>query len=406
MKVLVALEHHFGRGPDGEIYTAGAPHYSFWERYLQVFEEVGVVARVGPRPELEKSGRRASGPGVTFFPLPDYYGPWEYLRSLGELKARIREAVLASDACILRVWGQVGTLCWRTLQRLGRPYALEVVSDPWDVFAPGNVPGLFRPFFRRLGRQTLAALCREAMAAAYVTREALQGRYPPGRATFATYYSDADLTGAFSTEENLRERMGRIEELKPEGGSTRRPLRVGFVGNLAQPYKGVDTLLEAARLCLQQGTRLEVTIVGEGRFRLVLEALARKLGMECQVRFLGQLLAGTDVYNFLDGVDLFVLPSRVEGLPRALLEAMARGCPCLGTSVGGVGELLPEAERVQPGDGRALARAMAELARDPKRLGEMARRNRDKAQEYSPEILAERRRLFYSYVRSHSQKRG
>lgn len=404
MRVLVALEHHFRRGPDSHIYAPGPANYAFWRRYLEVFEEVVVLARVGEGGEALAPEARADGPGVTFWPLPDYLGPWQYLHRLPALKARVRKAVRACDAYILRVPGLVGRLAWFEIKRLGKPYAVEVVGDPWDAFAPGTMPGLFRPAYRRITVSSLRKQCRGASAAAYVTREALQRRYPPGNNAFTTHYSDVELRGAFASPDHITQRTNRLQGLAGGSGGSARPIRLGFVGSLAHLYKGPDTLLHAASLCLRKGIELEVQMVGDGRYRAAMEDLARRLGLDKHARFLGRLLPGQAVYDFLDRIDLFVMPSRQEGLPRALLEAMARGCPCIGSTVGGIPELLSADDMVPPDDPDALAAKIAEVASDPERMIQMAHRKLETAQGYRPEVLAARRRGFFEYVKEYAQR--
>ena len=94
MRLLVAIEHHFLRDAAGHVYPAppAVVEYNFWQRYLEVFEEVVVLARVRcVRQEMAVSSR-ADGPGVTFHDLPDYLGPRQYLRCLPALRRRVREA--------------------------------------------------------------------------------------------------------------------------------------------------------------------------------------------------------------------------------------------------------------------------------------------------------------------------
>jgi glycosyltransferase involved in cell wall biosynthesis len=100
----------------------------------------------------------------------------------------------------------------------------------------------------------------------------------------------------------------------------------------------------------------------------------------------------------LDRSSLFVLPSRTEGLPRAMLEAMARGLACVGSTVGGIPELLAAEDLVPAGDSAALARRIVEVSRDPRRMERMAARNRQKALEYREEVLGPRRTAFYRHI--------
>jgi glycosyltransferase involved in cell wall biosynthesis len=403
VRLLVTSEGRVSRGADGKFFGQTAGRYSSWSNYLEVFDEVVVLARAAEQREISQQEARADGPSVSFCSLHDYAGPWQYLKRLPQLKARVREAVSHADAYILRVPGLVGRLAWREITRLGKPYALEVVGDPWDALGPGTWRNIFRPVFRRVATHQLKQMCRSALAVHYVTQQALQRRYPAGPNSYAVGFSDALMDSAFALPNGLSERYKRIEALAKSGADSKDTLRLGFIGSLARMYKGPDVLLRAASLCRQRGLNLELAMVGAGRHAEEVQALAVRLRIQDHVRFLGQIPSGKPVFDFLDSVDLFLMPSRAEGLPRALLEAMARACPCIGSSIGGIPELLAPADLVPAGDAPALAGKILEVAGNPGRMKEMARRNLEKAQQFSPEQLKEVRRDFYRHVRLHSE---
>jgi glycosyltransferase involved in cell wall biosynthesis len=270
------------------------------------------------------------------------------------------------------------------LRQTGRPYAVEVVADPYDVFAPGSVKHPLRPFFRRSSPRQLRRHCVQAGAAAYVTKEALQQRYPCPN--FSVGVSDVDLP----------ERALVYSSRLPRQGGT---FNLIFVGTMAQLYKAPDVLINAVAACVQEGIELKLTLIGDGKHRSELEARAKSLGLGERVSFLGQLSGGDAVMAQLDIADLFVLPSHQEGLPRAMVEAMARALPCIGSTVGGIPELLPPEDMVPSGDVAALARKIREVVTDPDRMARMSARNLEKATEYTDEVLREQRNEFYRYVR-------
>src|SRR5690349_24505273 len=107
----------------------------------------------------------------------------------------------------------------------------------------------------------------------------------------------------------------------------------------------------------------------------------------------------------LDSADLFILPSRAEGLPRALVEAMAHGLPCLASRIGGVPELIAEEDLLTPGDVRSTAAQIENVLRQPERRARMAERNLRRARDFQEEQLIGRRRRFYQEVIERSTKR-
>jgi len=152
---------------------------------------------------------------------------------------------------------------------------------------------------------------------------------------------------------------------------------VGTVGRL-EARKGQDQLLTATATMRMHadGRAPQVVVVGDGPTRQALEAQARALGICEEVRFLG---GQADVRPALRAMDVFVLPSREEGMSNAILEAMAAGRPVVATDVGGNGEILADGRTgvlVPGGDCDAMAAAILRLVNDGesgRRLGAAAR---------------------------------
>lgn len=403
MKVVVSIEQRFHRTPDGTYWTQTMGAYQFWTRYLDVFDQVSVVARVRDVDAVPPDWVRADGEGVSFIPVPYYLGPWQYLRKSRQVRRVVQGVIRPEDAVILRLPSQVAICIDSDLKRTGHPYGVEVVGDPHDVFSPGAVRHPFRPFFRWWFSTTLREQCARSCAAAYVTQGALQHRYPcsttsvgasgldlPDQA-FTTTYSSIQLEGtAFA--QNARKTKNRDARFN-----------IIFVGSLAQMYKAPEILFDAVARCLKKGMDLQLLVLGDGKHRYWLEGRSETLGIGGRVKFLGEVSAGDRVRSYLDQADLFVLPSRTEGLPRAMIEAMARGLPCIGTCVGGIPELLPVEDMVPPGDGKALARKICEVLKDAGRMERMSIRNLEKAREYREDVLRERRVAFYRYVRKKTE---
>jgi glycosyltransferase involved in cell wall biosynthesis len=137
-----------------------------------------------------------------------------------------------------------------------------------------------------------------------------------------------------------------------------------YVGRL-NPVKDLGTMLDAfATLPADDSFSTHLYLVGDGPERAMLENKREALGLGERVTFLG---ARSDVSEVLMAADAFVMSSKSEGLPMALLEAMAAGVPCIATGVGGIPDLFGDDRGllVPAQDARALADAMAAIARSP-----------------------------------------
>ncbi len=152
------------------------------------------------------------------------------------------------------------------------------------------------------------------------------------------------------------------------------------VGRLEQ-VKGVDILIEACAILAARGTPVRLVLIGEGSQSDALGAQAARLGIAADVTFAGRL-APAAIRTQLHTADLFVLPSRSEGMPLALLEAMATGLPAVAADVGGVSRTAGEgALLVPPENPQALAEGIAQLIGDgsPDARADLERRSRERA---------------------------
>lgn len=379
MKLLFVMDHRFEMAADGAVYTLGGKYpYRLWQEYLQVFEEIVVVCRGGPATSPLERLSLSSGPGVRHVALGDRRGVGRLLE-MGGVRAALETHVAASDAVIARLPSELGLVACEAARKVGRPCLVEMVASAWDaLWGHGSLTA--KAYAPLLERRTARAVAKAPLVR-YVTEQFLQKAYPTkGRAFTASNVAlpPADLQVA-------TRRHARI-------GAGAAPLIFGTVGSLVSRMKGVHTALEALAARRADLPPFEYRILGEGD-PAPYRAMAERLGLGGRVRFDGVLPAGGAVAAWLDGIDIYLQPSLQEGLPRALIEALSRGCPAIASTVGGTPELLPPERLHRPNDARRLGQLIVEAAaRTPAQQRAEGDRNRATADRYDGALLAERRR--------------
>jgi glycosyltransferase involved in cell wall biosynthesis len=185
------------------------------------------------------------------------------------------------------------------------------------------------------------------------------------------------------------------DEVRRELGIDADALLVGTAGRLS-PVKGQAGLLRAAKSILEIREDVRFLIVGDGPLGGQLRSTAEELHVDQACHFLGPR---SDVYDLMAAMDIFVLPSLNEGIPMALLEAMALGTPVVAAAVGGIPEVVQHRVNgllVPAGDDRALADACLELANDPQLARALAvQAARTVAEDFSHERNGEALQMAY-----------
>jgi glycosyltransferase involved in cell wall biosynthesis len=150
------------------------------------------------------------------------------------------------------------------------------------------------------------------------------------------------------------------------------PLRLVFLGRLTR-VKGVEELLQGLCIALGRGANVELCIAGSGPQEALLRAQVARLGLLGAVTFAGPTFEGSKS-ALLRGADVFVLPSYNEGLPIALLEAMAAGNAVIATPVGAIPDVVLPGQHgvlVPPGDAAAIANALLAMDADRAEVARM-----------------------------------
>lgn len=272
--------------------------------------------------------------------------------------SRLSTALAEERAAVLHAHDFTG-LFWGGMaaRRLG---SLRVVAT--EHLAARKLTGLKRLlYFRELRRCAKVFVLSEAMRALFLRSGILQERLElcpigPAKQFFEIHGPDLEL----------RRRLGF------DGGVEALVLSCSRL----ERHKNIALLFKAAQKLRARNRNIAFLIAGDGSERGRLEAMAKGMGVERDVRFLG---FWPDVVQLLRIADIFALPSRLEELPLSVLEAMAAGVPVLAAAAGALSEFLaPEAGRLLASDdAEAWARAVLELAADAavcRRMGEAGRR--------------------------------
>lgn len=147
--------------------------------------------------------------------------------------------------------------------------------------------------------------------------------------------------------------------------------------------KGYEDLLDAMRMVVAENSSLYCLVIGDGELRASLEEKIRRNNLVNRVILAGYQPRDT-VLAALKASDIFVMPSRQEGTPLALLEAAAMGVPILASACGGIPEMVRDGEQallVPPGNSPMLAQALLRLAKDPELRARLVRNARARVQQ-------------------------
>ena len=357
---------------NGNIYTTGSLNNTVLGRYVKIFENVTVCAKI----ITNKKPVEENIVNCVEFDLFDKKS------SLKKQLRKIEKIVISTDCSVVRVPSLIGFMAVKYAKKHKKPYLLELVGCPWDAFWNHGWAGkLLAPAMWFLTKDAV----KNAPYVTYVTENFLQKRYPTKGKSLAC--SDVELK---DLNQNIIEK--RIEKIK----NKERNVVLGTIGVVNLRYKGQEHVIRAAAKLIKEGYNIKYKLVGGGD-NSYLKQIAKKYHIENDVVFCGSI-PHDKVFEFLDEIDIYIQPSLTEGLPRALIEAMSRACTVMGSDVGGIPELVDEKYIFKKKDTNALYDKIKCMIRDNELLLQ-AQRSFEKANDFAKCKLDEKRTAFYAQLK-------
>jgi glycosyltransferase involved in cell wall biosynthesis len=379
--LILIMDGNFVRVGD-KVLSPHMAYEQFAARFTDSFDDVQIVARSFPG--TQAIGDSVTGERTSFIDLGANRGARGLIKSLPRLLYRLHGVVSNRGILLIRFPGNVASLAMLMCLALRRPFSVEIVADAADYFSDAATRHPLRRVAGAIHQWTTSTAARRATTARYVTKAYLQSRYPGRTAERMFGFSDAYLPDAMFMRSATR-------EYRPGG-----KLKIINTGMMHNHSKGHLVLLRACAALRRKGVDLHLTLVGNGVLQAEFKREVARLNLTDHITFEG-VVAAAKVRELLARSELFVLASFQEGLPRAMLEAMAVGTPVIATNVGGVREALPEESLVAAGDVDGLARRIAAFAQEKGLIETHAAAQRERALAYSFSLL---QRQYQSYCKA------
>lgn len=305
--------HDFKSYKSDNDFFAVSFNYTLWKDYLKYFDEMIICSR-GYDINLFKDSKSKlsliTGENVTYTPIKSYSGEKDFFLNRNSIKKDIQVNLERADIVIIRLPSVIGSFAYEEAKKMNKEIVIELVGCAFDsLWNHGSLKGkIFAPIMYLKTKKYV----NEAKNVIYVTNEFLQRRYPNNKNNIGC--SDVKIE---VSNDILRKRVNKDNSNK---------IILGLIGNLNADYKGVSTAIKALKILKDNKVNLKLEVVGGGDYSKYLKE-AISLEVDDLIEFKGTYSSGKEIFDWLDYIDIYIQPSYVEGMPRATIEAMSRGCP-------------------------------------------------------------------------------
>lgn len=381
MKIFIATCVRLTKVRDKLYLTA--PFASILMRYYNEFGVVALCTRVKNAEMPDEKLVDVTHVIKTLVPLTKLT---DVLKS--SIKKQIREELLKCDLLIARVNSFVAFKIADIAKKIKKPYYAEVVACAWDSLWNHSIKGKFVAPYMFL---KMKHVVKNADYVLYVTNNFLQSRYPANGKSIGV----SDVKIAEIDDEVIAKRLERIKNTNKKNITLMTSAAVNV------KYKGQEYVIKAIKDLKEEGINVTYKLAGGGSNERLLN-IAKKYGVGNNVVFLGSL-SHDEVFKNLDETDIYVQPSLQEGLPRALVEAMCRGCICIGARTGGIPELLQDRFVLRRKNVKDIVSAIKNIC-EKEDWETIIKENFEKAREYEETKLDKKRNEFYNNIKCEREK--
>lgn len=373
---------------EGKFYARTQEKYDFYQRYLRVFDKLRIVTRCVNEDILGKTRVLLDDERIEYIPLSFFSGPVQYAKKYNEIGKQIENITDGCDAAILRLPSTVAQRVGKQVMKSGIPYATELVFDASDAYT--NATSFVERLLWKMIDKQMKELCYNAEGVSCVTAHYMQQHYTSKLTNaFFSNYSSITLNRSFFSS--------------PKKYPNKDVFKIAHVCTQVQykGRKGYNEIIDALVLLKERGINVEVNFAGPDYRNgiALLSGYANRKGVDDMVRFVGGVTKD-QLSSYLDDSDLYVMPTWAEGLPRVIIEAMAKGLPVITTPVSGNPELVNQHFLVDYNDVEGLADRIEELTTQPDIYEKESCDNFERSKKYEASILQERRDAFYKNLKN------
>lgn len=335
MKVLFIHGARTVKDNNGQVYTDGCFNMNVWNRYLAFTDDFTVMLRQELKDISESKAKNKYNfldmNKIKFIAIPDLIKPKS--NAINPIIRRkhntiIKNEIKKADLVIVRLPSTSGHVAMKFIKKYNKKHIVEAVGDPFTAYwFYGNIQGKILAPFKTF---SMKRDVRYAKNVIYVSSKFMQERYP----TKGNSIGCPDVVLDIPKINVLESRIKKINAIKSNNA-----IVLGLIGSLNVDYRGHETLLKVAKLLKKRGINPEIRFLGDGNQKKMIDK-ASTYGLKNHVVCNGTLPGGAPVFNWLDDIDILVMPTKQETLGRAVIEAMSRGCPVIGSSETAIGEQI------------------------------------------------------------------
>ncbi len=386
-KLLLSCDNYLYKC-NGRYYAGRNDEADLLSRYLGVFGELRIAARTKSVERVEDGFCEIDSSRIEVVEIPFFQGPKQFVTNFFKIKRSLKSVAEGCSAAIFRLPSIPAFMVWQAVKKK-LPYGVEVVYDSYDDYISSK--GVHKLIWGLIDKYQRKA-CYGAQGVSCVTQYYLQKRYfskVPGN--FSTYYSSLSIS---------KDVYGAVKEYEDKSVYT-----IAHVANQIQfeGRKGVREVIEAVAAINSKGGK-QVRVKFAGKFysdsdEAQFQNLTTSLNCGDCVEFVGTL-SRAGIFDYLKSSDIFVFPTKAEGLPRVMIEAMAAGLPCVATNVSGIPELIEPRWLVEYMNVDMICEKVEGLINSAQNYNRASEFNFAKSQEYENSILQQRRDAFYTQLKS------
>lgn len=357
-----------------------------FKRYFSVVDRLIVVIRTFELDTtyIQANMKEVNLEGLEIIEIGNLNSPLTFLSERKKYTKIIEENVKKADLIFARMPSVISDITLKIARKSEKKYLVEVGGCAWDAYWNHSIIGkIVAPYMYYQEIKNI----KKSQYAIYVTQNWLQNRYPSRGIT-------ASASNVYLKEVNDQVLTNRYEKILKRKNND--PFIVGTAAAIDVKYKGQSYVIKAISNLNRKGYNFQYQLVGGGNDKY-LKDLSSKLNVLDKVSFKG-LMIQDDVINWLDEIDLYVQPSKQEGLPRALVEALSRACPAIGSTTAGIPELLNKNNIFKSGSVKEIEKLLLEKLNNKNQLLLDAEENFNTSKQFNIEKLNDiRKKMFIKY---------